>query len=76
MFGCLRRLISIALVAVIAIAAWHYRDRWWPGASGTAPADSTGAPASGVTQPAEWEPVTDEGATRGRTATICVSVAD
>ena len=67
MFGCLRRLLGIAIIAVIAIAAWHYRDRWWPGARAGAGADST-ATAAGVTQPAEWEPVTDEGATRARTA--------
>ena len=34
MFGCLRRLLGVALIAAISIAAWHYRDRWWPGASG------------------------------------------
>jgi hypothetical protein len=68
MFGCLRRLLGIAIIAVIAIAAWHYRDRWWPGARAGAGAGADSTAAAGITQPAEWEQVTDEGATRARTA--------
>ncbi len=61
MFGCLRRLIALALLVVIAFVAWMYRDRWWPGDTA---GDGDSATAAAVT----WQPVTDSGAARGREA--------
>jgi hypothetical protein len=60
MFGCLRRLIGLALVVVLVYLAWNYRDRWWPGEKRT---EAT-TPAAATT----WEPVSDEGAGRARSA--------
>ena len=59
MLGCLRRLIGLAILAVIALFAWMYRDRWMPGRS---PAGAESATAAAVV----WQPVTDSGATRAR----------
>ncbi|HET6680364.1 MAG TPA: hypothetical protein VFG84_04135 [Gemmatimonadaceae bacterium] len=61
MLGCLRRLIGLAILLVIALFAWMYRDRWMPGRS-AAGADT--ATATIVV----WQPVSDSGAARGREA--------
>jgi hypothetical protein len=62
MFSCLGRLGCLVVLAVIAVAAWFTRDYWYPRVRdrfvGTAPAASA----------AKWEPLTAEGAARGRAA--------
>ncbi len=58
MFGCLKRLGCLALVLMLAAAAWFTRDRWWHRLSGEREAVS---PAAVV-----WEPLTTEGARRAR----------
>ena len=62
MFSCLRRLGCLLIVALCAAAAWFTRDSWYPQVRarfGAAP---------GVSATAKWEPLTPEGAARGRVA--------
>ena len=58
MFGCLRRLGCLALVLLVAAAAWFTRDRWLH--------RLTGAPAEETSTAVVWEPLTDAGARRAR----------
>jgi hypothetical protein len=62
MLGCLRRLIGLAILLVIALFAWMYRDRWMPGRSTDSADTATAANAAAVV----WQPVTDSGAARAR----------
>lgn len=67
MFGCLRRLVVLVLLAVAGIAAWVTRDRWLPLVRGG------GAPAADSTRRAAppdtgWTRVTWSAAERGRGA--------
>ena len=61
MFGCIRKLGCLALLALLALGGWLYRDRWWPGRGGDARSDTA---SSAIV----WEPITDEGAARARKA--------
>ncbi|HVT40233.1 MAG TPA: hypothetical protein VHE78_14425 [Gemmatimonadaceae bacterium] len=62
MFSCLGRLGCLVVLAVIAVAAWFTRDYWYPRVRerfvSTPPAASA----------AQWEPLSPEGAARGRAA--------
>jgi hypothetical protein len=71
-FGCLRRFISLVILAIAAVAAFATRDLWLPklrsalGASGRVPgatSDSTGAPAD-----TGWRPLSFVDADKGRKA--------
>ncbi len=61
MFGCIRRLGCLLLLAALAVAAFLLRDRWWPSR------DSTTASKAAAETPI-WELLTPEGAERGRRA--------
>lgn len=60
MFGCMRRIVSLVVLALVVGAAWLTRDRWYPELFGTPPASPTGV-AEG-----DWKPVTSSEAARGR----------
>lgn len=73
MFGCFRRLISLVVLAGLAVIGYLTRDQWLPRvraaigagvAAGTAPRDSAAAP---VAEPG-WAPITFAGAEQGRRA--------
>ncbi|MCU0625182.1 MAG: hypothetical protein MUF21_01670 [Gemmatimonadaceae bacterium] len=73
MFGCLRRLVSLVVLLVIAGVAWVTRDRWLPvvrtaiGASpGSTPADAARADSLAALADTGWVPVTYSAAERGR----------
>lgn len=61
MFGCLRNIGCLVVVALLAVALWFTRARWLPLVSGDRPAEK--ASAEGV-----WEPVSRAGAERARQA--------
>ena len=56
--GCLSRLGCLALLVIIAVAAWLTSDRWLPRVTGRATAVSASGPV--------WEPLTPQGAQRTR----------
>ena len=62
MFSCLGRLGCLVILALVAAVGWFTRDAWYPTARerifGGAPPAAAGT----------WEPLTPEGAARGRTA--------
>jgi hypothetical protein len=60
MFGCLARLGCLALVIILAAAAWFGRDWWMPRVMG-----DREARAASVAE-AQWEPVTPAAAAGGR----------
>lgn len=62
MFGCVGRIGCLAVLAVAAAGAWLYRDKLVEviGRNETRPAAVAAVPV--------WQPVTDEGASRARTA--------
>jgi len=59
MFGCLGRIGCLALVLLLAVAAWFTRDRWYPALTGerTVAVDETRT---------EWVPVTPSSGDRGQ----------
>lgn len=59
MFGCMRKLGCLALLAIVALALWFTRSRWVPIVKG----DRGGA---AVSREGVWEPVTEAGAERAR----------
>lgn len=59
MFGCLRRLGCLVILAVVAGGAWLTRDSWYPRVFGTTITPEVAAEST-------WEPVTAGAATRGR----------
>jgi hypothetical protein len=61
MFGCLRNIGCLVVVALLAVALWFTRARWLPLVSGDRPVEL--AAAEGV-----WEPVSRAGAERARQA--------
>ena len=63
MFGCLKRLGCLFIVLLVLAAAWLTRDRWYHRVSGGEP-PAVGTRATDIV----WEPLTDEGAERARTA--------
>ena len=65
MFGCIRNLGCLVLLALLAAGAWFYRDRLF-GKRDTRSADTTSA--SPV-----WEPLTPERAERGRAGVASLS---
>ena len=56
MFGCLRRLGCLLILAVIVVAAWLLRDRWEPAVFG-----------GGRSSAATWQPITAVGGKRAST---------
>jgi hypothetical protein len=56
--GCLARMGCLLLIAVIAVAAWLTKDRWWPRITGHATSTVSTGPV--------WEPLTAQGAERTR----------
>jgi hypothetical protein len=62
MFSCLGRLVSLALLLLVAAAGWLTRDTWLPKLRARFVATPPPVAAS------QWEPLTPEGAARGRTA--------
>jgi hypothetical protein len=58
MFGCIGRLGCLALVLLVAAAAWLTRDRWYP--------ELTGRDRGTTVVDAAWQPVTPEAAAAGR----------
>lgn len=62
MFGCLRNIGCLVVVALLAIALWFTRARWMPIVSG-----GRGAPEVTTTE-GVWEPVSRAGAERARQA--------
>jgi hypothetical protein len=67
MFGCLRSLGCLALLVILAVAGWMFRDRWMP-LLHLGPAPSTAAAPGSAGTSGAWRPVTPEGAARARTA--------
>lgn len=74
MFGCFRRLISLVILAVVAVAAWLTRDQWLPPlrralGDGRA-AVTTGADSAAAVSPADtgWLSLSFTSAERGRKA--------
>lgn len=74
MFGCFRRLISLAIFAALVVAAYVTRDQWLPRArallgSGKAGA-STSADSTGTSSPADtgWHSISYAGKEQGRRA--------
>ncbi|HYW49708.1 MAG TPA: hypothetical protein VE861_03830 [Gemmatimonadaceae bacterium] len=71
MLGCFRRLITLVILVVVALAAWLTRDRWLPplrraiGAPAATVADSSRGPSPADTG---WMPVTYRSAQAGRQA--------
>ena len=65
MFGCLRSLGCLVLLAIVAVAAWVFRDRWTPllNRGGSARPVATAPATAGA-----WEPLTAQGAARAREA--------
>ena len=59
MFGCLGRLGCLAVVLIVALGAWWFRDEWYPRVF-----DRGGEQVSLAT--AVWQPVTPEAAAAGR----------
>ena len=59
MFGCLRRLGCLVILAVVAGGAWLTRDAWYPRVFGTPATPAVVAESS-------WKPVTAQATTRGR----------
>lgn len=59
MFGCLRRLGCLVVLAVVAGGAWLTRDSWYPRVFGT-------SAAPGLVAESAWEPVTAAAAVHGR----------
>ena len=59
--GCLRRLGCLVILLLLVAVAWLTRDRWMSRLTGAKPATAT---SSAVV----WEPLTDAGAARARTA--------
>lgn len=57
MLGCLRRIGCLIVLVVLVLAAWLFRDRWWPRVFG-----ATASPA------AVWEPVTVQGGANAASA--------
>ena len=64
MFGCLRRIGCLFFVCIAAVAAYLTRDRWLQYLPRFGSAPGTVEAAAGPT----WEPVSDDGASRARTA--------
>ncbi len=62
MFSCLGRLVSLALLLLVAAAGWLTRDAWLPKLR----ARFVAAPPP--VAESKWEPLTPEGAARGRAA--------
>ena len=65
MFGCLRRIVLLAVLCVAAVAAYLTRDRWigyvpWLKSTPRSTTTAAGGP--------KWEPVSDDGAARARQA--------
>lgn len=71
MFGCFRRMISLVVLAVLAVAAYATRDRWLPGlraaigAQVTAPKAGSGDSAV-VAADTGWRAMTFPGKEKGR----------
>jgi len=63
MFGCLRRVGCLFVLAIVAVAAYLMRDRWLP----LIPRMGSAPRSTASTGPA-WEPVSDEAAARARRA--------
>jgi hypothetical protein len=61
MFGCLRKVGCLAVIAIALGAGWLYRAKW---IEFVRPADT----AKAVAAAPKWEPITDEGASRARGA--------
>lgn len=57
MFGCLRRIGCLVVLAVLIAGGWIFRDRWMPRVFGESRPVTT-----------HWEPVTAEGGARARRA--------
>jgi hypothetical protein len=64
MFGCLRRIGCLIVLCIAAVAAYLTRDRWLAYVPWLKSAPRTTTAAAGPT----WEPVSDDGAARARTA--------
>ena len=73
MFGCFRRLISLIVLAVLAVGAYLTRDQWLPrarAAIGAAAKAQSAAPDSGAAAVPEvgWAPLSFNSAEQGRLA--------
>lgn len=66
MFGCLRRLGCLVIIAVVA-GLYFGRDVWRPIVARFSPRDEV-ATAPSTTEPATWQPIDQPGATRGERA--------
>ena len=62
MFSCLGRLGCLVIAALLAVAGWFTRDAWYPKVRARFVATPPTATA------AQWEPLSAEGAARGRAA--------
>ena len=63
MFSCLGKLGCLLVAALIAAAAWLGRDAWYPQLRAR-----LGATPAAVRTDAKWQPLSNEGAERGRVA--------
>ena len=71
MFGCLRRIVVLFVLCVVAVAAYLTRDRW----IGYVPwLKSAPRAATTAADGAKWEPVSDAGAARARQALVDVGL--
>jgi hypothetical protein len=68
MFGCLRRLGCLAVIALAALG-WFTREMWWDRAAGL----FGGAPVAEADPAGQWEPVTQASAERGERAVRSLS---
>ncbi len=64
MFGCLRRIGCLVILVAAALAAWYWRDAWYPKVRARLHLPASHAAASAV----RWEPLTPAGAARARSA--------
>jgi len=72
MFGCLGRLGCLIVALALVAAAWFTRDMWEPKVRAGVSAVMHSAPAATVVA-STWEPLTNAGAARGRSAVASLS---